>query len=368
MRDPRVAKLADLLVQYCNEVKKGEWCVIQGEIITRPLALELTRAILEAGGNPSTFLSDPDTRLVTYEYAEDAQLDFASPVYKLAMEEANVLFSLLGTENTRSRSNADPARVARLQQANRPAIETYFKRIDSGDLRFVITRFPTNANAQEGDMSLREYEDFIYTGCLLEEEDPIAAWNGIHDKQERIVDWLAGRKQIKVEAAGVDLTMSIEGRSFINADGKDNMPSGEVFTSPVEDSVNGHIEFSYPSILSGRQVEGVKLEFQDGRVNKASAEKGEDFLISQLDQDEGARFLGEFAIGTNYAIDKYTGDTLFDEKIGGTMHIALGKGFDEAGGHNDSIIHWDMVTDLKVDSRITADGETLYENGKFLID
>jgi aminopeptidase len=367
MRDPRVAKLADLLVNYSNEIKPGDWCLIQGEMIVKPLARELHRAVLEAGGNPSSWLFDGELPLITVEYANEEQLDFASPISKLIMEQADALFTIFGTVNTRMRSNADPARLARTQQANKEAIETYFKRIGSGDLRFVISRFPTQASAQEGEMSLTEYEDFIFKACLLDEEDPIAAWNGVHEKQQRIVDWLKGRKALKVEASGVELTMSIDGRSFINSDGKNNMPSGEVFTSPVEDSVEGRIAFSYPTILGGREVDGVELEFEQGRVVKAKAGKGEDYLLSQIDQDEGGRRLGEFAIGTNYAIDRFTGDTLFDEKIGGTMHVALGRGIPEAGGSNESIIHWDMVTDIKQGSRISADGDVFYEDGEFLI-
>lgn len=367
MRDDRVAKLADLLVNYSNKVQPGDWCIIQGEMVTTPLAREIYRAVLEAGGHPSAILFDPEMRVMDIELANDEQLDFASPFYKLAMEQADALFSLFGSVNTRMMSNADPARVARNQRANKEAIQTYFERIGSNDLRFVITRFPTHAGAQEAEMSLRDYEDFVFSACLLDEADPIAAWNDVHEEQQRIVDWLAGKKEVHVEADGVDLSLTIEGRPFVNSDGKNNMPSGEVFTSPIEDSANGTIEFSYPTILGGREVEGVKLVFEAGKVVEASASKGEAYLLSQIDQDEGGRRLGEFAIGTNYAIDRFTGDTLFDEKIGGTMHLALGRGIPEAGGKNESMIHWDMVTDLKKGSRIVVDGELMYENGKFKI-
>lgn len=367
MRDERVAKLADLLVQYSVKVQPGDWCVIIGEEITRPLARELYRAVIEAGGQAATLLNDPELQVIRLLKASDEQLDFPSPIYKFIMEEADCLFSLEGSTNTRRLSNMDPVRVARNQRANKAAIETYFKRSGSGELRWVISRLPTQANAQEAEMSLTEYEDFVFSACLLNEPDPIAAWHDLRDKQQRIVEWLEGKETIKAEGPGVDLTVSVKGRPFVNADGTNNMPSGEVFTSPVEDSAHGRIAFSFPTILADRELDGVILEFQAGRVVKASAEKGEDFLLSQIDQDEGARVMGEFAIGTNYAIDRFSGDTLFDEKIGGTMHIALGQGIEEAGGVNESIIHWDMVTDMKQDSRISADGEVFYENGKFKI-
>ncbi len=367
MSDERLARLADLLVNYSNEVQPGEWCLIQGEIVTTPLAREIYRAILEAGGYPSARMLDPEMNLIKMEYASDEQLDFASPILDFMVNEVEVLFNLFGSVNTRMMSNVDPERHSRTQKAHRQATETYFRRIANDELRFVISRFPTHANAQEAEMSLRDYEDFVFKACLLDEPDPVAAWNEVHDKQQRVVDWLAGKKVIQVEGPGIDLVMSIGGRPFVNSDGKKNMPSGEVFTSPVEDSVNGRIEFSYPTILGGREVNGVKLEFEDGRVVEASAEKGQDYLISQIDQDEGARVMGEFAIGTNYAIQQFTGDTLFDEKIGGTIHIALGQGIEEAGGTNKSIIHWDMVTDMKAGGRILVDDELIYEDGEFKI-
>lgn len=367
MKDPRVAKLADLLVKYCNEVQEGDWCVITGEVVTLPLIRELGRAVTEAGGVYDYTMRDGALNRSYLDLASDAQLKHVSPIFKLVADQADVYFNLFGSSNTRRMSNVDSARVAMNQKAAEDVIATYFERTGSGDLRWVISRFPTEANAQEAEMSLEEYEDFVYKACLLEEDDPVAAWKAIREKQQKIVDWLDGRKEITVKGPSVDLKMRIDGRKFVNSDGKNNMPSGEVFTSPLEDSMNGWIEFSYPTILGGREVDGVRLEFEDGVVVSATAEKAEDYLLSQIDQDEGGRRVGEFAIGTNYAIDRFTGDTLFDEKIGGTMHMALGLGIAEAGGKNKSIIHWDMVHDMRDGSRIEVDGDLLYENGEFKI-
>ncbi|MGA9531261.1 MAG: aminopeptidase [Anaerolineales bacterium] len=362
-----MAKLADLLVNYCNNVQPGDWALVNGDVSTLPLMREIARAVLEAGGYIDTKIGDQALSKLVFDFGNDDQLQWVSPLTKLAFEEVDVLFNLFGTRNTKHMSTVDPAKTARSQKAMKGVIETYFDRVNKGELRWVISRFPTEANAQEAEMSLEEYEDFVFRACLLEEDDPIAAWMAIREEQERVVQWLAGKEQVVVTGPRVELTMSIKDRTFINSDGKDNMPSGEVFTSPVEDSMNGWIAFSYPTILSSREVSGVRLQFDEGRIVDASAEKGEEFMLSQIDQDDGARRVGEFAIGTNYAIDRFTGDTLFDEKIGGTMHMALGRGFKKAGGKNESIIHWDMVHDMRDGSRIEVDGELLYENGEFKI-
>ena len=216
-------------------------------------------------------------------------------------------------------------------------------------------------------MSLSDYADFVYGTMYCDKEDPVAEWNRIHDEQQKVVDWLKGKKSVTVKSPTADLTLSIEGREFVNSDGTKNMPSGEVFTGPVENSVNGWIEFSYPAIRGGREVEGVRLEFEDGKVVKATAEKNEVYLLSQLDIDEGAKYLGEFAIGTNYGIQKFTKSILFDEKIGGTIHLAVGAGYPETGSVNKSAIHWDFICDMREDSEIRVDGDLLYKNGQFKI-
>lgn len=216
-------------------------------------------------------------------------------------------------------------------------------------------------------MSLSEWEDFVFRACLLDtDKDPVARWLEVSREQQRVVDWLDGKKALHVQAPGTDLRMSIEGRNFVNSDGKRNFPSGEVFTSPVEDSVQGEIYFSYPASHNGRTVQGVRLSFRDGVVIEHSAEAGEDYLGAMLQLDEGARRMGEFAIGTNKGVTRITRNVLFDEKIAGTIHCALGNGYPNAGGKNKSAIHWDIVTDMK-QGRIVVDGETMYENGAFVI-
>jgi aminopeptidase len=216
-------------------------------------------------------------------------------------------------------------------------------------------------------MSLQDYENFVYNATFVDQEDPIQAWQEVHKKQQKVVDWLEGKKEVSVKSPNVDLTLSIEGRTFINSDGKNNMPSGEVFTGPVEDSANGWVEFTYPAISDGREVSGVRLEFKEGKVVQASAKKNEAYLLSQLDTDEGSRYLGEFAIGTNYGIQQFTKSILYDEKIGGSFHMAVGAGYPETGSKNKSSIHWDFICDIKEDSEIRVDDELLYKDGKFQI-
>jgi aminopeptidase len=216
-------------------------------------------------------------------------------------------------------------------------------------------------------MSLRDFEDFVYGATFADRDDPVAQWSKVHEEQAHYIEWLNGKEQVLVRGPHVDLSLSIKGRSFINSDGKKNMPSGEIFTSPIENSVNGWIEFTYPAITRGREVEGIRLVFKDGEVVEASAEKNEDFLISMLDTDDGSRYLGEFAVGTNYGIQRFTKSILFDEKIGGTIHLAVGRGFPEAGSENVSSIHWDMICDMRQDSEILVDGELFYRDGKFQV-
>jgi aminopeptidase len=248
-----------------------------------------------------------------------------------------------------------------------PTNEVYRQRSATGDLRWVVTLFPTDAFAQDAEMGTKEFEDYIYATTYSDTKDPVKEWNRIHDEQQRIVDHMKGKKQVVVKGPNVDLNLSIEGRTFINSDGQRNMPSGEVFTSPVEDSAEGWIRFTYPAVTRGREVNGIELHFEKGKVVKATAEKNEAFMLSMLDIDEGARYLGEFAMGTNKKINRFIKNILLDEKIGGTIHLALGFGFPEAGAKNKSAIHWDMICDMRQGGTIHVDDELIYDSGDFKI-
>lgn len=367
MTDPRIKKLAELLVNYSVDVQPEDWVWISGHIIAEPLVNEVLRAVLEAGGRPTIRLGSDDIDETNLLYASQDQLEWIDPTTKTLYEEADCLISLRATENTRSLSGIEPKKQQIRKKARRGLTETYLRRAAEKDLKWVLTQYPCPAYAQEADMSLSDYEDFVFGATFVDQDDPIKAWQEVHEKQQKVVDWLEGKKEVVVKSPNADLTLSIEGRTFINSDGKNNMPSGEVFTGPVEDSANGWVEFTYPAISGGREVSGVRLEFEDGKVVKASAKKNEEYLLSQLDTDEGSRYLGEFAIGTNYGIQQFTKSILYDEKIGGSFHMAVGAGYPETGSKNKSSIHWDFICDIKEDSEIRVDGELLYKDGKFQI-
>ncbi|HKJ27463.1 MAG TPA: aminopeptidase [Anaerolineales bacterium] len=367
MTDPRLKKLADLLVNYSTKVQPGDWVFIRSSVVALPLMNEVYRSVLRAGGNVSTNIYSDILRETFFKEANKEQLQWIAPTYSMEYEKADVLIHLRGAENSRALSGVDPNAQAERAKANRSIMETYMTRTAANELRWTLTDFPCQAFAQDADMSLAEFEDFVYGATYTDTDDPVAEWTRIHNEQQKVVDWLKGKKIVTVKSPNADLTLSIEGRTFINSDGSHNMPSGEVFTGPVEDSANGWVNFTYPAVRKGREVEGVQIEFKDGKAVNATAKKNEAYLLSQLDSDEGARYLGEFAIGTNYGIQKFTKSILFDEKIGGSFHMALGAGYPETGSVNKSAIHWDFICDIREDSEIRVDGELLYKDGKFKI-
>jgi len=363
--DLRVNKLADILVNYSIAVKPGDWVLIRGQPVSLPLVDQVARHVLRAGGNPSIFMSTDDLRSAMLEEASMEQLAWISPVDRLVNEEVDAIISIWATENTRAMSGADHAKLRHYQASHSEISKIFMDRMSDYSLRWVGTQFPNQAHAQEANMSLAQFEDFVYGAAYADQPDPVQRWHQMHDMQQQLVEWLKGKKRLEVRGPNVDLTLSIEGRDFINSDGHRNMPSGEIYTSPQEQSAEGWIKFTYPAIYMGQEVEGVTLTFNEGKVVEASAEKNEALLLSQLDVDAGARYLGEFAIGTNYAIQQFTKNTLFDEKIGGTIHLALGRGFKEIGGQNESAVHWDMVCDMRQESEIVADGVLFYKDGRF---
>ena len=368
MTDPRIEKLADVLVNYSTAVQRDERVVIQGSTLAAPLLQAVYTKVLQAAGHPLMMVSLPDAEELLYRYASDDQLQHVPDPIKLVVETYDVAINIRGAENTKALSNVESAKMVLASQARSELMKTYMQRAAAGELRWVVTLFPTNAHAQDAEMSLSEYEDFVYGACMPDEDDPSGYWRRFSAWQQKIVDWLKGKERVHIVGPETDLRLSIGGRSFINSDGKRNMPSGEVFTGPVEDSAVGHVYFSYPAIYREHQVTGVRLWFKDGRVVKATAEKNEDFLLETLDTDQGARYLGEFAIGTNEGITRFTGQILFDEKIHGSFHIAVGSGYPETGSKNQSAIHWDMICDMRAGGEIWVDDELLYRDGKFVVE
>ena len=368
MTDPRLKRLADVLVNYSTKVKPGDWVMLRGSTVAEPLVNEVYRELIKAGSYVTLDLANDTISEAYMKEANEDQLNWVSPTTKMLYEKANVLIAIDGASNTRALSGVDPKNQQTRAIATRGLTETYLERAAKKDLRWVITRYPCPSFAQEADMSLSDYEDFVYSACFCDKDDPVAEWIRVHDEQQKVVDWLKGRKLVTVNSPNAELTLSIEGRTFVNADGENNMPSGEVFTGPVEDSCNGWVEFTYPAISGGREVEGVRLEFKDGKVVKATAENNKELLLQTRDTDSGSRYLGEFAIGTNTGITQFTKQILFDEKIGGSFHLALGAGYPDTGSVNQSAIHWDMVCDMRAGGEIWVDGELLYKDGAFAIE
>ncbi|HEX7973489.1 MAG TPA: aminopeptidase [Anaerolineales bacterium] len=367
MADQRVEKLARILVGYSIQVKPGDWVAIQGNMMALPLVNEVVRGVLRAGGHPSILLESSDLTETILKDSGEAQLQWVSPTDSLVIERADALIHLDAAENTRALTGVDPQKQRTRAVARRELTRTFMKRSAEGSLRWVITQYPCQALAQEADMSRGDFEDFVYSATFADQPDPVQCWQDVHARQQRLVEWLNGKLQVVVRGPNSDLTLSVAGRTFINCDGRVNMPDGEIFTGPVEDSATGWVKFTYPAIAGGREVEGVELEFKEGKVVSARAKKNEDYLLSQLDSDPGARYLGEFAIGTNYGIRRFTRSILFDEKIGGSFHMAVGAGYPETGSKNESSIHWDFICDLRDNSEILVDGELFYKNGEFQI-
>jgi aminopeptidase len=365
MADPRIHKLAKLLVSYCVAVQPGDKVMLKSGPAALPLLRETYREIVRAGGLPHLFWDDQQLDEIMLQEGDETQLRYVEDTVKLAVETFDCRITIRAEENTRALSGVDPARQQIAAAARRELLQTFMARSATGDLRWVGTLFPTNAYAQDADMSLPEFEDFVYGACHADKADPVAEWQKLSRFQQQLVDYLVGKDRVQVKGPNADLSLSIKGRSFINSDGHKNMPSGEIFTGPVESSVNGWIRYTYPAIYQGREVEGIELWFEAGKVVKATATKNEAYLLTVLDTDEGARYLGEFAIGTNEAIDRFTRSILFDEKIGGTIHLAVGSGYPETGSQNRSAVHWDMICDMRDGGQIWVDGELFYENGRF---
>ncbi len=365
MTDTRIEKLARLSVKHSVSVKPKEKVVIQGNAAAYPLINELYRECLQGNAYPF-IMSELDTDYTFYRYAKDHQLEFVSPFSRVIAEQMDVRIVVFCEPNPRRLSNIDPKKVRTRTAANREIAETLSRRSFEGKLKWTILPFPVSGQAQEAAMSLSEYEDFVYNSCLVNKREPIEEWKKIEKQQDRICKFLNDKKKIRITGSDTDIAFSTEGRKWINCSGTHNMPDGEVFTAPVEDSVNGTIRFTFPGIMSGREIEDISLTFKKGKVTKATAKKGNE-LLQQLIKIDGADRLGEAAIGTNYAIAKFTKNMLFDEKIGGTLHMALGNSYPTSGGLNKSALHWDILKDLKKQAEIYADEELFYKNGKFII-
>jgi aminopeptidase len=366
MADARLEKLAEVLTGYSTAVRRGDVVQIDGHTPATPLIGAVFRHTLRAGGHPSAQLIADEAIEALHEEGSDEQLGWVPLNARWTLEHCDAWIVLVAPENTKHLSSADPAKIARWVQAREPYNTRYLERAARGEFRWVLSAHPNEAAAQDARMSLSEFERVVYRAAFLEDDDPVAAWRAFGERLEHVAGFLEKTSELRVLAEDTDLTLGVEGRTWIRADGKRNMPDGEVFTGPLETSAEGTIRMSFPATIRGRQVEDVRLRFARGEVVEASASRGEDFLRELIGMDEGARRIGELAFGLNEAVAEYTGSLLLDEKIGGTIHLALGRSVPGTGGENVSALHWDMVCDLRRGGEVYADGELVYRDGAFL--
>ncbi len=359
-------KYADLLVRYCLEIEENDRLYIRSTTLAEPLVREVFRSAIKAGAFVVPDLSFREQDKILIQEGNSSQLDFVAPHYKAAITTYDAYLYISAPFNLREVAEVNSEKANKRKTAFEDINQVYSKRTATRSLKRNLCQYPTLANAQEAGMSYEDYEYFIYQACKLFDEDPVQSWQKIGSEQQQIVDFLNQRASFRFLGDGTDLTFSTKGRIWINSDGKTNMPSGEVYTSPVDSSVNGTIYFSLPAIHAGMEVEGVRLWVKDGQIQKWNASKGK-HVLDAVFKIKGARYFGEAAIGTNYNISRFTKNILFDEKIGGTVHMAIGQSYLQTGGQNTSPIHWDLITEMKNGGTVFADGQKIYENGKFIL-
>ncbi len=365
MRDPRLNKMAQVLVHYSLNVKPDDLVWLMGEFGALPLQEALYEELIKSGAHVYATLQPPVWEEIFFRYASEKQLSHTCPFQMFAASTCNKRIRVEGPSNTRGLSVVNPKSQALKSQGRQPLMEKTMRRAADGELDWCVTLCPTEALAQEANMGLLDYAEFVFNAAHLNESDPVASWKEQEKAQAKMVDFLDKKKKLHFKtSAGTDLVVDVEGRKWVNCCGKHNFPDGEVFTGPK--SVEGIVRYTYPAIYHGTIVEDVEIIFQKGKVVSAKASKNEAFLHAMINQDEGASRLGEIAIGTNYKVKKFSQNILFDEKIGGTFHAALGAGYPETGSTNKSGLHWDMICDLREGGTIEVDGELISKDGKFV--
>ncbi len=368
MSNPVWEKYAKLLVNYCLAVNKNDKVYINSTYLAEPLLREVAKEIYIAGGIPVMNIELHGVNELALQFGKEHQLSWVNPMKKYVMENFDCYLNIRAPFE-KGDDKSEPANVAKFkihQQAQQETNKIYFERIGNGSMRRCLCQYPTQAGADDAQMTLDEYEKFVFQSCYLFDEDPVAKWLEVRKTQQVYVDYLNKVDKVQYKGPNIDVSFSVKGRTWINSDGRANMPSGEVFSAPVEDSVNGKIYFSYPTIYLGKDVVGVSLEVKDGEIISWDAEEGKE-ILDKVFAIEGARKWGEVAVGTNFNIQRTSRNILFDEKIGGSIHMAVGQSYKQCGGKNESTVHWDMITDMKNGGQIIADGVKIYENGKFLI-
>lgn len=359
-------KLARLVCDYSLQIKEGDIVEIRGESCAEPFIKVLYKYILLKKAYPLLRMSFNEQLYTFYKYADKSILEMLPEIMLTTSKTLNAVIHIDSEVNTKQLSNVDPSKVAIHKKTTKILKDIMFEREAKGEFRWVIAPYPTFAMAQDAEMSLDDYADFIKMACKLDEEDPVEAWKKVDSTQKKIAELMSDTVELRIIGEKTDLILKTEGRKWINCSGRHNLPDGEVFTSPVEDSANGEIYFDIPTSFMGVEVSGVYLKFENGKVVKARAEKGDQFLQKMLDTDEGSRFVGEIAFGLNESITFPSKNILFDEKIGKSIHLAIGSSYPEAGGKNQSGLHWDLIKNMKNGGEVYKNGKLIYKNGNFL--
>lgn len=360
MKDPRVKNLAKLLVHYCLEVRDGETIGVSGSELAQPLLVSIYEELLKCGAFPIVRMVPDELSEVLYKHGKKTHFSTLTPYQRAYARCVDKTIGIHAAVNTKNLTHADPSKSAVMARTAKPIHDVLRQK------PWVLTLFPTLAFAQDAEMSFSEYEDFVYGATFADQSNPVAAWKKLARNQDKLIAKLKGADEIRIIAPGTDIKMSVKKRVFVNSDGHRNMPSGEIFTAPIETSAEGYIAYDFPVCRDGREIEGVRLVFRKGVVVEASAQKNEKYLVSMLDTDTGSRRIGELGIGTNTGIQKFTKTILFDEKIGGTIHLALGNSILGTGGMNKSALHWDMIKDLRRGGSMYVDGKLFQKNGQFV--
>ena len=355
--DLRTRKLAQLAVRYSVNVKPGEKIIISGGSEAMDFLVELYKEIILQKAHPIVRVNLPNISDFFYKYASKEQIEFFPKYWMETVKGADAYIGISSDLNTRELTNVNSKKIADRGKIMHPISDYIVNTHDK--IRRVSIAYPCQALAQEAEMSLSEYENFVYNACLID-------WKSFGKKLDKISSIFEKGKKVWLIGENVDLKFSIEGKNCVADKGEENMPGGEIFMVPVRESLNGFIKFEYPAIRNGKEVTDVYLKFEKGKVVQATASKNEDFLLEMLKTDENSSYVGEFGIGVNPRVNKFTKDLLFDEKIGGTIHLALGMAYKENGGGNDSAIHWDIVKDMKK-AKIILDGKAVQENGEWKI-
>ncbi len=361
MKDTRITSLAKILAHYSVRAKSRELIAVDATTEAEPLVLAVYEELLRAGAYPVVRMAPPGASEIFFKFGKPHHFDCLTPFQRLLVNQLDGSIYIDSSPNTRALSGVDPKKQARVSRTTKPLRQKMMKK------KWCLTLFPTQAYAQDAEMSLADFEDFVYAATFADRADPVAAWKALAARQAKLIRAMRGAREVRIVGPETDLKLSVKGRVFINSSGHHNMPCGEIFTGPVEDSAEGHIRFDYPVCHAGREVDGVRLVFRKGKVVEATADKNQKFLITMLDMDRGARFLGELGIGTNYGIRKFIKNILFDEKIGGSIHLAVGQSYEETGGRNQSALHWDMIKDLRRGGTLYVDGKVFQKDGKFRV-